>query len=104
MQRREGLEEQRAVAILPEKACGKLLDVAMLTDEARRGFAADAGDAWIAVGRIADQREVVGDERRRDPEFRLYARGVANLAASAIDLDDAIAGDTLREILVRRPD
>ena len=51
----------------PRSARGKLLEVAVLRDEARGGFRADARDAWITVGRVADEREIVGDERRARP-------------------------------------
>ena len=39
-----------------------------------------------------------------DAELRAHAVGVADLAALAIDLHDAIADHALREVLVRRPD
>ena len=58
----------------------------------------------IAVGGVADEREVVGDQRRRHAELGAHAGCVADRLACAIDLDDAIGDDALREVLVGRPD
>ena len=78
--------------------------MAVLADQTRRRLGTDARQSRVAVGGVADEREIVGDERRTDPELRLHARRVANLAAAAIHLHDAIADDALREVLVGRPD
>ena len=58
----------------------------------------------IAVGGVADEREVVGDQRRVDAELLAHAGGVADRLGAAIHLHDAIAAHALREVLVRRPD
>ena len=61
-------------------------------------------DAGIAVGGVADQREIVGDQRRIDAELLAHGRGVADRLGAAIHLHDAIVAHALREILVGRPD
>ena len=62
------------------------------------------GDAGIAVGCVADQREVVGDQRRVDAELLAHRGGIADRLGAAIHLHDAIVAHALREILVGCPD
>jgi hypothetical protein len=45
----------------------------------------------LAAVLASHEREVVGDVRGRDTEFRAHARLIANLSAPAIDLHDALA-------------
>src|SRR6478735_11183928 len=56
-QRREILEQQRELALVPEHLGRELLQRPVLVDEPRRRDLADAGDAGIAVGRVADERQ-----------------------------------------------
>ena len=58
----------------------------------------------IAVGRVADEREQVGDARRLHAELLAHAGGVPHGVVPPVDLHHAIAAHALREILVRRPD
>ena len=67
-------------------------------------FGAPAGQAGEAVGGVADQREVVGDRRRRHAELLDHAGFVAHLPRAAVELHDAVAEHALRQVLVRRAD
>src|SRR5690606_39350850 len=58
----------------------KVLERAVPADEAGSALGADARDAGVAVGRIADQREVVGNELGIDAEFLAHARGIEGRA------------------------
>jgi hypothetical protein len=102
-ERGELLEEKRPVAIR-QSARREGLERAVSGDQARGRLRADAREARIAVGRVADEGEVVGHPLRRDAELLADALGVADLSAPAIDLDDPIRDDALGEILVGRPD
>ena len=73
-QRRQVLEEQRQVAPLAEHLGREVLDAAVLVHEPGGGDTADAGDARVAVGRVADEGEQVGDQRRVDAELLAHAR------------------------------
>jgi hypothetical protein len=68
------------------------------------GLRAPALQARIAVGRITDEGEIVGDRGRRNAELLDDARLVAQLVPSPIELHDSRAAHRLREILVRRAD
>ena len=57
-------------------------EMAELGQHRRRRFRAPAGQAGIAVGAVADQRQVVGDRHRRHAELRDDARFVADRAPS----------------------
>ena len=62
-------------------------------------------DAGIAVGRVADEREVDrGCSAGSTPNFTRTAAASRIAFGAAIHLHDAIAAHALREILVRRPD
>ena len=62
----------------PRISGGKSSERAVAVDQTRRADRADAGDARIAVGGVADQREPVGDELRVDAELLAHAGGVAD--------------------------
>ena len=69
-----------------------------------RRLAADAGNAGIAVRRIADEPEQIRDERRIDPEFFADAGSITNDFAPPIDLHHPCSANALPEVLVGRPD
>ena len=83
---------------------GKVLEPAVTLDQAGGGLRADPGHAGIPVGGVADEREIVGNPLRRNAELRSDARGVADLPAAPIDLDDAVPDDALAQVFVGRPD
>src|SRR5262249_3147979 len=64
----------------------------------------DPRNSRISVCRVADESEVVGDQIGSDAELLANTLHIADLFCLAIDLDDAVATDALREILVRSPD
>ena len=119
-ERGERSEQQRAVALARERVRegarvggvhvplapvrGDGFEMAKLGENGSRRLRAPARQARIAVGRVADQREVVGDRRRRDAELLDDAGLVARDARPAIQLDDARAAHALGEVLVRRAD
>src|SRR5258708_27696972 len=102
-QRGEILEQQRKLPIFPEHRRWKILERAMLVNERRRAYGANARDPGIAVSRVADEREKVGDAFGLDAELRPHTRGIPDLARPTQHLDDAIAPYALREVLVRGP-
>src|SRR6266403_649439 len=73
-------------------------------DEARGGHLADAGDARVAVRRVAHQSEEIGNAQRFDAEFLAHGGFVAHLVSLAIHLHYSVAAHALSEILVRCPD
>ena len=77
------LNSSACLAALAQDLRRERLDRAVAVEHARRGDRPDARDAGIAVGRIADERKVVGDERRRDAELRAHARVVVDLLRAA---------------------
>ena len=83
---------------------GNRFEVPVLGQHRRRGFGAPAAQAWKPIGRIADERQVVGDRRGRHAELRDDAGFVADGARAAIHLHDPRAAHRLREILVGRAD
>ena len=70
----------------------------------RRRLRAPAGEAREAVRAVADERQVVGDGRRRHAELRDHAVLVADNAGAAVELHDLTAHDALRQVFVRRAD
>ena len=67
-------------------------------------FRAPARQTGIAVGRVADEREIVGNGRRRHAEPGDDAGFVANRARAAVHLDHARSANALGQILVGRAD
>src|SRR5947207_2325073 len=103
-ERRQVLEQQRPVAAVPQHRRGEPLDGAVLVQQPGRGDRADPRDARISVGRVAHESQEVGNQRGLDAELLAHPCRVADLPALAIDLDDAIAADALRQIFVGGPD
>ena len=62
------------------------------------------GNARVAVGRVADQRQEVGDQERVDAELLAHAVLVPDGVRPAVDLHDPARAHALGEILVGRPD
>src|SRR5437588_13104357 len=83
---------------------GDGFDMDKLGENGSRRLCAPAWQARIAVGRVADQRQIVRDRRRGDAEFLDYSSLVIRDACAPIQLDDAGAADALREVFVRRTD
>jgi hypothetical protein len=116
----EGLEQERLLPGVAQDRVRESLDGAVPVQERSGRARADPGDAREAIGGVAHQGEVVGDEGRVDAELPPHGCGVADLAlqgggarlrgAPALaatlpdDLDDALAFDALGQVLVRGPD
>src|SRR5262249_28420145 len=98
------LKSSASSTVIAEDMRGKLLDFTVARYQPCGRLGSDPGNPGITVRRVADEREVVGDVRRRDTELCAHARVVANLPALAIDLHDTRARYALGEILVRSPD
>src|SRR6266699_1321756 len=103
-ERRQLFEQQRPLAAVPQHRRGEPLDGAVLVQQPGRRYRADPRDAGISVGRVAHEGEEVGNQRGLDAELLAHPCRVADLPALAIDLDDAIAADALRQIFVGGPD
>src|SRR2546421_5133433 len=105
-ERRQVFEQQRPVAAvpLPQHRRGETLDGAVLVQQPGRGDRADPRDAGISVGRVAHEGEEVGNQVGLDAELLAHPSRVADRPGPAIDLDDAIAADALRQIFVGGPD
>src|SRR5438552_2532996 len=85
-ERREVLEQERQVAAVPEYAGWKVFDPAVLIQEPSRGDRSDARNAGIAVRRVADEGEEVGDQDGCHAELRTHSVGIADLPALAVYL------------------
>src|SRR5439155_14114410 len=77
-QRREILEEQREIALFAENARREVFDLTVAVQKLGGGPGADSRDSGVAVGRIADEREQVRNERGIDAELFAYPGGIAN--------------------------
>src|SRR5262249_47387788 len=113
-QRRQIAKEERTVAVLRQRPCkrpgvrcvdtpcrwivGNRFKVLELCQHGGRRLRAPPGQAWIAVGRVADEREIVGNRLRTDAELGNHARFVPDLARAADQLHNARAAHALREI------
>src|SRR5271170_3100948 len=78
--------------------------MAKFRENRSRRFRAPSWQAWITIRRVADQRKIIRNRRRRDTELFDYAGLVAYHSGPAIQLDYARSAHTLRQILVRRAD
>ena len=76
----------------------------MLRDQSGGRLGADARDTGEPVGRVADQRKVIRDERRPHAELLPHAFFITHQAALSVHLHHALSNDALRKILVGRPD
>ena len=71
----------------------------------RRGRSgAPSRQSRVSVRRIAHEREIVGNRHRRHAELLHDVRFREHDVRPANELDDAVAADDLREVLVRRAD
>src|SRR6185295_12933406 len=68
-ERRQSLESQCQVAVVPQFVGRKALEGAVAVEEQCRRFGADSRNTGIAVRGVADEGEVVGDQERVDPEL-----------------------------------
>src|SRR5687767_7093472 len=82
-ERGELLEEQREFTLLAEHRGWQMLDGAVFVQHPRGRGRADARDAGVSVRRIADERQVIGNEVGRDPKLRAHAVGVSDIVAPA---------------------
>src|ERR1700756_1354409 len=73
-------------------------------EDSGRRLRTPAAKARIAIGCVADERQVVRERRRRDTEFLNHPRFVRGDACAAIQLDDACAANALGQVLVWRAD
>ena len=119
-QRGELPEQQRALALAASVAASRaraphghaplrgalrdVLEVPVAGEHRRRRPRPPAGQAGVAVRAVADERQPVGDRRRRHAELLAHPRLVAYLARAPVELDDAVAAHALRQVLVRRAD
>src|SRR4030095_11925964 len=72
-------------------------------DQPRRSTRSATRDAWIAISRVADQGEIVGNELWIDTKFLAHSCFVTNDVSPSVDLHDVIVHHTLSEILVWSP-
>src|SRR5438093_13051838 len=76
-ERGQGFEQQCRVALLPEHRRRKGFDRAVLVQEPRRRDRADPRNARIAVGRVAHEREEVGDQLGLHAKFLAHPCRIA---------------------------
>jgi hypothetical protein len=76
----EGLEQERLLPGVAQDRVRESLDGAVPVQERSGRARADPGDAREAIGGVAHQGEVVGDEGRVDAELPPHGCGVADLA------------------------
>ena len=76
----------------------------VLGEHGRRRLRAPPRESGIAIGRIADKRQVIGNRLGRDAELRDHTGLVACRSRSPIHLHDTRAADRLRQVLVGRAD
>src|SRR5581483_170909 len=80
----ESLEEQREIALVAKNLRREIFDSSVLVQKPRGGDSADPGDARVAVGGVADQGEIIGNEPGLHAEFLPHARRIANGVAFAV--------------------
>ena len=95
-ERRQLLEEEGLRQAIAEHGGRERLDRAVAVQQPRRADRTDPFDPRIAVGGVADERQVVGDQGRLDAELGAHAGGVADRLATPVDLDDAVVANALR--------
>src|SRR5438270_6635803 len=100
-QRRELLKEKRELPLFAKDVRRKIFNRAVSIQKPGRGFRADARNARIAVGRIADEPEQIRNERRIDPEFFADRRRITNDLPPPVDLHDPRPAYALPEVFVR---
>ena len=78
-QRRQPLEKQRKIPALAQHRRRECFDGTMAIQQLRSADRADSGNARIAIRRVTDQREVVGNQRGFDTELLADPSRVADL-------------------------
>ena len=81
-----------------------VLEMVVAEEHGRCRLGAPAGKPRESVGRVADQRQPVGDGRRVHAPLGQHARIVVDDPAPPVEEDDAIVLDELGHVLVRRAD
>ena len=89
---------------MAENVRREVLELTVTIQELRGSLGTDAGNAGIAVGGIADEREQIGNQRRIDAELLADGGGIANDFAATVDLHHARASHALRQVLIGCPD
>src|SRR6267143_3589860 len=85
-ERRQLLEQQRSLTVVPQHLRGEVLDAAVLVEEASRRDRSDPRNAGIAVRRVADERQEIGDEHGLDAELLAHPGRVTDLLSFTVDL------------------
>src|SRR5262249_51165625 len=84
-ERGQTLEKQRKLPSLRRQDLGReVLDRAVAVDETPGGHFADAVKSWIAVRRVADEREKVGNALRLDAVLGAHGLGVKQLVRAPV--------------------
>ena len=78
--------------------------MAVPREHGRGGLVAPAGEARVAVGRVADERQAVRDALGCDAPLRPHAGVVVGEVAAAIPEHDPLVTDQLGHVLVRGAD
>lgn len=79
-------------------------EMAKLAEHRSCRLGSPAWQARIAVGRVTDECEVVGDRCRQDAELLDHSSLVPRHVRSAIQLNDARTAHALGQVLIRRAD
>src|SRR5690606_42148355 len=97
-------EQRRKLAIILQHVGREGGDRSVAVEQSCSGGGTDAADSREAVRAVADECEIVGNERWWHAELLAHALLVADLVAAPIDLHHARAAYALSEVLVGRPD
>src|SRR5439155_1221895 len=81
-----------------------VFDDAVAVQEPCRGDRSDPRNAWIAVRRVANEREEVGDQRGLHSELLTNSSRISDFLPLAIHLDYVVPADALRQVFVGRPE
>src|SRR5438132_7473391 len=103
-ERCEVFEQQREVAAVSQYVRREALDDTVPVQEPCGRDPADPRKSRISVGGVADEREKVGDQCGLHPELLANSVGIADLLRFAVDLNDPVRPDALRQVLVGSPD
>src|ERR1700735_287631 len=103
LERCQSLEEQCQRFTFAQDLRRKVFNPAEPLDQTRSALGTNAGDSGIAIRRIADQRQIIGNSLWNDAEFRVHPCCISDDMTFSIDLNHAIAAYTLRKIFIRRP-
>src|SRR5882724_555650 len=104
-QRSESFEKEGALAVvLTQNLEREVLEPAVTVYELGSCFWSVTFQSRISIRRVAHEREIVRNERRRNSKLSANTLRISNHAPPTIHLDHALTYDALREILIRRPD